>query len=146
MNSTELILVWQIFFFVWSLFCFKFYINFHREWAWNALIQLWQQLATFRLPLHWRRGLGKKLKFKGRKAPDIATIYFGVCFVLCSSFMDEKICIKSELYHQIYTSIIFWVNKATVILLFAQNTSSNLFHQDQNLKVYFLTEIGFLCV
>lgn len=40
--------------------------------------------------------------------------------------MDEKICIKSELYHQFYTGVIFWVNKATVILLVAQNTHSNL--------------------
>lgn len=49
--------------------------------------------------------------------------------------MNEKICIKSELYHQFYTSVIFWVNKATVILLLAQNTHSNLFPWDEYLKV-----------
>lgn len=45
--------------------------------------------------------------------------------------MDEKICIKSELYHQFYTSVIFWVNKATVIL--AQNTHSNLSFPEMNI-------------
>lgn len=70
---------------------------------------------------------------------------FGV-FVLCSSCMDKNIFIKSELYHQIYISVIFWVNKAALISLLAQNTLSNLFPLDQNLKVKMFTEIGFLVV
>lgn len=70
---------------------------------------------------------------------------FGV-FVLCSSCMDKNIFIKSELYHQIYISVILWVNKAALISLLAQNNLSNLFPLDQNLKVKMFTEIGFLVV
>lgn len=60
--------------------------------------------------------------------------------------MDKNIFIKSELYHQIYISVILWVNKAALISLLAQNNLSNLFPLDQNLKVKMFTEIGFLVV
>lgn len=40
------------------------------------------------------------------------------------------------MYHQFYTSLIFRVNKATVILLLAQNTHSNLSFLEMNIWKY----------
>jgi len=44
----------------------------------SVVTALLQQLATFVPSLHWGKGLQQ---VKGKKVPDIATIYFISCFV-----------------------------------------------------------------